>query len=769
MSIRAAREHLFTDPTLRGVAWCRAYAAVMDDELRALWKAAEAPDVGMALVAVGGYGRAELSPQSDIDVVLLHRGGDAVGPVAEKLWYPIWDEGLKLGHAVRTVKEAVALAADDRDTATSLLSIRLVAGDASLAADLTTRAAALWRKRSKRWLSELSASVRDRHAIAGEVSFLLEPELKEGRGGLRDVHAIHWAEQAESIMLEGDDVALDEAYQVVLAARVELHRRTGRTGDRLLLQEQDAVAEALGFAETDDFMRSLSAAARTIAWTSDETWARVDSSLKGPSRLWMRRDKPCGPGIILREELVHLTADADPARDGLLILRAAVAAAQHDTRIERRSLDRLAAAPPPLPYPWSQEARDLLAELLLCGPPAIAVIETLDQRGLWSYVLPEWESVRFKPQRNAFHTYTVDRHLCVTATNTAELTDGVDRPDLLAVGALLHDIGKGYPGDHTEVGIEVIAAIGERLGYPPADIAVLQDMVRHHLLLAEVATRRDLSEDSTIEKVVDAVGSRSMLHLLAALTEADSKATGPSAWNSWKAGLLHELVSRADHLLGGGSVDELSNDFPTPAVLARMAEGRQVIEGADDHLLVIASDGIGMFSRVAGTLALNGLEILGADAYSDASGMAANSFHVTSSFGSVANWPKIVADVELALAGRLAISARLADRARTYGRTPKGATRLAPPSVHFDNDTSASATVVEVHCPDSIGLLYRITRALAELELDLRAARIGTLGPEVIDAFYVCDAAGNKITDTAHLAEIERALLHALVEVATRP
>lgn len=764
MSLRAAREALLADPSLRGAELCRAYAAAVDAELRALWEQAEAPGTGLALLAVGGYGRSELSPQSDLDLLLVHDGRDGVDAVAERLWYPIWDEGLKLGHSVRTVKETLALAAEDLDTATSLLSMRLVAGDTELFAVLDHDARGRWRKRSKRWLGELSQSVRNRHAEAGEVSFLLEPDLKEGRGGLRDVHAIHWAEQAESIMFEGDDAALDAAYEVLLAARVELHRRTARFGDRLLLQEQDGIADALGYASADALMRAVAEAARTIAWTSDETWARVDSSLKGPAHLWLRRDKPAGPGVILREGVAQLTATADPDEDPLLVLRVAVAAAQHDTRIERRALDRLAAAPAPDPFPWSQEARDLFAELLLCGEPAIDVIEALDQRGLWVRLLPEWEPVRFKSQRNAFHTYTVDRHLCVAAANAAALTDGVERPDLLVVGTLLHDIGKGYPGDHTEVGIGIVAEIGERMGYTAGDIAVLQEMVRHHLFLAEVATRRDLSEESTIEKVATTVGTLPVLHLLAALTEADSKATGPSAWNSWKEGLLAELVHRTEHFLGGGAPEDFTTDFPSDEVVARMAFGGRLVDGADDHLLVIDTDRPGMFSRVAGTLALNGLDVLAADAYSDDEGMAAERFRVASSFGAVPNWPKVIADVERALDGRLAISARLAERARTYGRGRPHNGGRGTPSVLIDNDTSATATVFEVHCSDSIGVLYRITRALAELELDLRNARIGTLGPEVIDAFYVCDAGGDKITDPVFLAEIERGILHAVLD-----
>ena len=218
-----------------------------------------------------------------------------MGTVADRIWYPIWDAGLKLGHAVRTVKEALALAADDLDTATGLLQVRHLAGDRRLTDELARKAELGWRKRSKRWLATMARRVRERHARAGEVAFLLEPDLKEGRGGLRDVHALGWAQAARSILWETDHAALGEAYGTLLDVRVELHRRTGRPGDRLLLQDQDAVADALGHADADALMRAVAHAARTIAWTSDDAWARIESSPVGPLAR-ARRPRDLGGG-----------------------------------------------------------------------------------------------------------------------------------------------------------------------------------------------------------------------------------------------------------------------------------------------------------------------------------------------------------------------------------------------------------------------------------------------------------------------------------------
>jgi [protein-PII] uridylyltransferase len=763
MAFLPSRAALEGDPTLVGKGLCRAYSDLVDTWLVELLQAAESEcgSGGASLAAVGGYGRAELSLQSDIDVVLLHDGRSDIGALADRIWYPIWDEGLKLGHSVRTTREALTLAGDDLDTATSLLQVRHVAGDEDLTDTLAARAMDQWQKRSTRWLQELSRRVRQRHDTAGEVAFLLEPDLKEGRGGLRDVHALRWAEAARSLLWDGDDPALDDAYAMLLSARVELHRRTGRPGDRLLLEDQDAVADALGATSADALMHSVASAARTIAWRSDDAWERIDASIAGPLGWRARRDRPVGAGLVLRDGEVHLTATAEPSDDPTLGLRAAVAAAAGATRIHRGSLDRLAAGARPIPSPWAPEVRAALVDLLLAGHRAIPVVEALDQMGLWVHVLPEWEAVRSKPQRNAYHRFTVDRHLMEAAANAADLAARTDRPDLLVVGALLHDIGKGYPGDHTEVGIDLLGEIGPRMGYPPEDVAVLQAMVRHHLLLPDVATRRDLDDPATVEAVAEAVGDARTLGLLAALTEADSLATGPAAWGRWKAELVRELASRTAHVLGGGAVAEVSHDFPNEDHLALLRAGSQVLHGDDDRLTVVTADRPGLFSRVTGVLALHGLAVLDA-AVTSLDGMALEVLRVESSFGPTIAWDRVLADLEKVLDGRLALQARLAERARVYGARQAKGPITEPPRVVIDNEASRHATVVEVHAPDSVGVLYRITRALAEIDCDITSAKVQTLGDRVVDAFYVRRSTGGKLTDPAVLVELERALLHEL-------
>jgi [protein-PII] uridylyltransferase len=463
---------------------------------------------------------------------------------------------------------------------------------------------------------------------------------------------------------------------------------------------------------------------------------------------------------------VHLAHDVNIAEDPTLLLRVATAAARLGARVHRESLDRLGEMLPVWPDPWPVGASDDLVALLLEGEAAIPVLESLDQRNLLVRVLPEWEPVRSKPQRNAFHRFTVDRHLWQTAANSASLVGRVARPDLLVISALFHDIGKGYPGDHTDVGVDMFQIIGPRMGLSENDVDIVVSLIRHHLLLADTATRRDLSDDATITMVAESLKSTVVLDLLHALTESDSLATGPSAWSDWKAELVTLLVERTRHVLGGGDVQEVVwRLFPDATVLELMAAGELAIRTQPDRVTVVSPDRPGTFSRVAGALALHNLDVLGAEAHSDEQGMAASEFRVSSPYGDI-DWTPIVDSLERALTGRLALDSRLADRAaNTRPRRATSAVAPAAPTVRFDDAASSNATFIEVRAPDMVGVLHRITRAIADLGLDIRHARVLTLGNEVVDAFYVRESNGERITDPEYKSEISRAILHALAEL----
>jgi [protein-PII] uridylyltransferase len=762
------RAGLLANTALTGREWCRAHSDLVDSWLAKLLQnaAGSVAARGLALVAVGGYGRAELCPQSDIDVVLLHDDRPDVATIADRVWYPVWDEGLTLGHSVRTVRQTLALAQSDLDTATSLLSVRHLAGDTSLSSDLADRALGQWQKGSKRWLDRLRWRVRERHDSAGEVAFLLEPDLKDGRGGLRDVHALRWAEAARRILFAVDDAELDGPYNLLLEARVELQRQTGRGANQLFLQEQDAVAATLGYEDADRLMASIATAARTIAWTSDDAWRRVESSLRGPLGRLARRDRELAPGVVLRDGDIHLATSAEVVRDPTIALRAGALAAQRSTVIDRESLEWLARDAPPLPEPWPSDAKDAFVELLLTGRAAISIIEALDQRGIWTRVLPEWLAVSCKPQRNAYHRFTVDRHLLETAANAAELTDRVSRPDLLVVGALLHDLGKGLTGDHTERGIELALVLGSRMGFPSDDVGVLTAMVEHHLLLPDVATRRDLDDPGTIEQVAKAAGSLLRLELLAALTEADSIATGPQAWSEWKAGLVSELAARAAHVLRGGAVTDVAADVLTPEQKALLEAGPRRVE-ADGHMLtLVVDDEPGIFSRVAGVLTMHGIDVVAATVHSGARGTGLEQFRTERTFDGDMRWPEVIEDLTRMLDGELDIRAEVERRADRYSRRVAQRATPATNEVSFDNEVSAIATVIDVHAADGVGVLYRITDVLARHGLDIRSAKVQTMGAQVVDAFYVRGATGAKVVDEDLLAAIRHDVLAALASGA---
>jgi [protein-PII] uridylyltransferase len=762
---RAQRELLAQDLSVAGRELCRELSAVTDAWVRALFedaRAAQARAPRVALLAVGGYGRGELAPFSDLDLLLVHETNSRrVEPLASALWYPLWDAGVRLGHAVRSVDEQQKLSKTDLDTATALLTARYIAGDHKLGAAVVESGRAMWTRRRKRWLTDLQERVRARQATAGEVAYTLEPDLKDGHGGLRDVQSLWWALSAGLVVPPSDLEALEESYGVLVAARVALHRATSRPGETLRLEDQDAVAKVSGHGDADLLMADVAAAARKIAWIADEAWGRLGRSTGGSA-------ERISPGVVLLDGEIELAEGTDPKTDPTLVFKCAVAAARRGVRIGRRTLTRMAAEVDPWPDTWPVGATDELVALLLEGHAAIPVLEALDQYGLFGRLLPEWEPVRSRPQRNAYHRFTVDRHLWEAAANASQLVGRVARPDLLVLGALFHDLGKGYPGDHTEVGMDLVRTVAPRMGIVASDVEILVSMVELHLLLPDVAMRRDLTDQATISQVASAVKNVEVLDLLHALTEADSKATGPSAWNSWKEELVNDLAARARHVLGGGDVSEVTwRLFPDAATLAKMAAGVVDISITEDRVTIVNPDTPGTFSRMAGVLALHGLDVLSAQAHSDEpqagrGAMAASQFRVAIGRNGI-EWEPVRGDMERAVASGLAIEARLADRARTY--RPRRATQAAPPlppQLDFYDRASSNATVIEVRAPNKVGVLYRITKALAEVGLDIRHATVQTIGMDVVDSFYVRTATGELVRDPTHREEIRRAVLHAV-------
>ncbi|HEY5396466.1 MAG TPA: [protein-PII] uridylyltransferase [Trebonia sp.] len=699
---------------------------------------------GVALVAVGGYGRKELLPGSDLDVLMLHDGRDGIARIADRIWYPVWDSGAHLDHAVRTVPQARRVARSDLKVALGLLHARHVAGDADLTTRLREGALEDWRANARTRLAELKGLHEERTRLHGELAYLLEPDLKESRGGQRDVHAIQAIAAAWVAPAPGPKVRA--AYEQILDARHVLHEVTGRRLDRLVLEEQDEVARTLGLLDGDALLRQLAGAGRTIAYAVDHAFRQADRA--GGRRalgVRMRRGKldrrPLADGVVEQDGEVVLARAAVPQTDPVLVLRVAAAAAQVGLPIAPRALARLAECPP-LSIPWPSDARNELLALLGAGASAIAVWEALDQEGLLATLIPDWERVRNRPQRNPLHRFTVDRHLVECAANAAALARDVSRPDLLLLAALLHDIGKGWPGDHSVSGEVVARDVCKRVGLNDIDVELVADAVRHHLLLPVVATRRDLDDPMTVEHVATTVGgSRTLLELLHALAIADGMATGPAAWNDWKAGLVADLVRRVSAVLDG-------EPMPEPAALredqlALVADGgpAAIVEG--NEVTVVALDRPGLLWRAAGVLASHRLTVRGANATA-VGDIAVTVFNVVPEYGDPPDAVLVSSDLRRLLEGRLDVEDRLERRARAA--RGRGFT-APPPKVTLVDDASTTATVVEVRAHDEPGLLWRIGRALGECGLNVHAARIETLGAEAVDVFYVTDATGGLLTD----------------------
>ncbi|MEU3662027.1 [protein-PII] uridylyltransferase [Streptomyces sp. NPDC032940] len=770
----AARLRLLTEGARSGPPRRAALASLTDHWLAGLFEAATEGLTGVSLVAVGGYGRGELSPRSDLDLLLLHDGGDdkAVAALADRLWYPVWDLGLALDHSVRTPQEARKTAGEDLKAHLGLLDARHLAGDLGLTASLRTTVLADWRNQAPRRLPELRELCAERAERQGELQYLLEPDLKEARGGLRDATALRAV--AASWLADAPREGLAEARRRLLDVRDALHLVTGRATDRLALQEQDQVAAELGLLDADALLRQVYEAARVISYAGDVTWREVGRVIRsravrprlramlGGGRQAAERS-PLAEGVVEQDGEVVLARTARPERDPVLPLRAAAAAAQAGLPLSLHAVRHLAATARPLPAPWPAEAREQLVTLLGSGRPTVEVWEALEAEGLITRLLPDWERVRCRPQRNAVHLWTVDRHLIETAVRASAFTRRVHRPDLLLVAALLHDIGKGWPGDHSVAGETIARDVAARIGFDRADAAVLATLVRHHLLLVETATRRDLDDPATVRAVAEAAGTQGTLELLHALTEADALATGPAAWSAWRASLVADLVKRVSAVLAGDPLEAPEDPAPTVQqerlaveafrtggpVLSLRAQAEPDAEEREPlgvELLIAVPDQAGVLPAVAGVLAVHRLTVRTAELRSlplpdgVEGSVLLLAWRVAAEYGSLPQAARLRADLVRALDGSLDIEARLAERDAAYPR--RRGVVPPPPRVTVEPAASRQATVIEVRAQDAPGLLFRIGRALEGAGVRVRSAHVSTLGANAVDAFYVTQAPG---------------------------
>lgn len=780
-------------------------AEMFDDAIVALFERAD-PVPGVGVAALGGYGRGLQLPRSDVDLLIVHDGVDPddVAALAERLLYPLWDGGFEIGHAVRTPSACVEIAGERLDVLTSMLDLRALAGDRSVtraAADGVRMVAA---SDPAAFARALRADAVGRAVRYGATTDLLEPDLKQGAGGLRDLHAVGWITSiaGPALLRTAERAALAEAEDFLTRVRSALHLETGRRADRLPLELQPPIARVMGFVDEpgllaeDALMRGVYEHARTVRWVTVNVLARAES------------------GAAMPQDAPRPFDDVDAAVTALADVAASGSAP------DARVLDSLEATALPEDLAWTEVRRAAFLRILRSGDAGVTALEALDRLGWLAALIPAWAAVRCRPQRDPYHRFTVDAHLTAALAEMGRLLSGAERddddgtgdavaqirdPDALLLGAFLHDIGKTGRGGHVVIGAQVARETLAHMGVGGATGELAAFMVAEHLVLPDTATRRDLTDENLILDVAARIGTPERLAALSLLARADAAATGPAAWTPWRRTLVRELVARVQRafergdmgaelaqrlatrvdevreLLAAEPPDEIDRfvlRMPRAYFLAiepaRIAEHHPTIspdvgttevrtaarsgsEPGTYALLVVAADRPGLLSWIAGALALAGLSILSAQAFTTDDGVAVDLFEVHGVFEAEvdeARWREVRQTLRRVVEGRISLDHLVAQKRSRY-RPPRSATAV---TVTVDNDVSDFSTVVEVGAPDRIGLLYDVTSALADLTLDVHLAKVATYTDRVIDVFYVRDALGRKVLDRAQLDEIVDAI-----------
>ncbi|CAN2240647.1 [protein-PII] uridylyltransferase [Candidatus Planktophila dulcis] len=707
----------------------------------------------VAIAAVGGFGRGELSPGSDLDIVIIHTGSIAekeLSDLVNKILYPLWDKNVKIDHSVRTRSEMRDAADSDLKVALGLLDIRLVCGNPDLVAAVQVDALESWRKKSKSRLPELEQSLLERHQRVGELAYLLEPDLKEARGGLRDITALRAIHRSSVIAVPIERISVAES--ILANVREALHVVSGRDKDRLLFQEQDKVAEHLGYADADALMSDVAQAARSVDYLLDSTWYRIKHKGRdGAGRFLKRvRSTPLSRDITISNKEVVISVDADFALDPVIGLRAAASAAQLGLPISMDSLERLSESLSGgiglLTNPWPRDARENLITLIGAGSSMVQIFEALDQEEIIFHWIPEWKAVRSLPQRNVLHRHTVDRHMVETAVQAAALTREVHRPDILLFSALFHDIGKGTEEDHSDRGERLIEPLAKRIGFSGEDVETIKLLVKHHLLLSATATRRDLDDPATIASVAEVIPNLQVLELLHALSIADGEATGRAAWTDWKASLVAELVKRVALAITDNTValqPELTEEQRAKAdsgVLAVSIEDRDSVYAIE----IVVPDKTGLLSIVAGVLNLMRLDVRSARTKSHGNSAVMEWIVIPDPHAPTLTEKNLHHELEEALRNRSSLAARIEERIQAYAQLPT--IPVPDPVVETFLDAATDATIIEVRSHDRPALLFGIGDTITRSNIDIRSAIVTTLGAEAIDTLYVTEIGGGPLS-----------------------
>lgn len=835
----------------------KAYTDTIDTLVIWLFQLACPAPPPMALVAVGGYGRGELFPYSDIDLLFLCDSAKdkESAAVAEFVLYILWDLGLQVGQAHRRVDEAITLARQDFTIRTNLLDARFLAGSQNVFEELQSRFAQEVVAGTALEFVEAKLAERDeRHQRFGDSRYMLEPNVKEGKGGLRDLHTLWWMARyiypvreirdlVDMQLLTGEEYRMfAQARQFLWRVRIYLHYLASRAEERLTFDRQYALAEAMGFAHPSTtyaisrFMRRYFLTVRTVGSMTRVFCALLEDEKKRKPRhslawLW---HMPLKLGAFRLDGLrLNIRNDMAFEVNPVLMVELFRVAQVHGLDVHPKALqligrnlrlinDELRRNP---------KANALFMEMLLSDDPETP-LKRMSDAGVLGRLVPDFGRIIGQTQFNMYHVFTVDEHTLVALGILRQIEKGALRQELplatdivhrvqmrrvLYLALFCHDIAKGRPGDHSELGEKIAEKLAARFGFSQDEIETCAWLVRYHLLFSHTAFKRDIDDPKTIMDFVALVRTPERLKLLLVLTAADIRAVGPTAWNAWKGALLRELYRRAEQCMGTGEVAleqrqagqfrddllkrlsgwqeadidaylQLGNhsfwanfDLVRHAVIARMLRQAQTMplpllvdthhdyERSITEIIVATNDQPRLFSMIAGAMALAGANIINAKIFTLKNGMAVDVFQVQDATGQVFDRPdrlaKMSVYMEQALSGELDLSTAFAERAHDYAQEIFHAGRHAlpvPAQVFIENNASNICSVIELTGHDRTGFLYRVTSAIADLGLSIATAHVTTYGAQVADVFYVKDAFGMKITHEARLKQVRDALLKVI-------
>lgn len=812
----------------------------------------------LALLAVGGYGRGELAPHSDIDLLFLHPY--KVTPHTEKLveflLYKLWDLGLKVGQATRSIDDCIRLAKDDCAVTTTLLEARFLWGDRGLMAELGEKFDKEVRGNRQVGFVEAKLKERDeRHRRTGDSRYMLEPNVKEGKGGLRDLHMLFWLGRFLYRIDSIDDFVRHEvltaralekfmrARRFFWVVRCHLHYLTGREEERLTYNLQPDIAKCMGYRDrkstlaVERFMKHYYLYAKEVGALTLIFCAALEERHR--QRFLFRLDR-FGFGRRKVEDMVIQGGRIAPV-DADLFERDPVAMLRMFNLAQERQVDIHPEALRAVTQNLHRIGRDvrgnplanqLFLTILTSSTDPKRALRQMNEAGLLGRFIPEFGRVVALMEHSLYHTYTVDEHT-IQAIGTlhdiemGELGDELPLstgliPHVLSRAELylalfFHDLGKGREGHHSEVGADLVAQAGPRLGLSQGQIETVAWLVRHHLLFSTTAFRRDLDDPKTIADFAEIIQSPERLRLLLLLTVADIRAVGPNVWNGWKGQLLRTLYHETLALIEGDAVGPLRQarveaakeafkeatadvdwdetellaylerhdprywtSFDTPAHLRHLEIVRRAErEGSPvdldfyidrfrsrTEMVIYTADHSGLFMKIAGALALAGASIVDARIFTTTDGMAIDSFGIqTAEDGTAvddeARLARIRKQIEKAMAGEVRPGRMLAKRRSLPARTEVFAVE---PRVLINNQASRTHTVMEVNGRDRPGLLYDVTKALNDLGMIISSAHIATYGERVVDVFYVKDVFGHKIRQPSRIRQVQRHLVNALTE-----